>query len=164
MNYSFTQYVDHALGLFAKEFPGKLQELIEETIEEVKINTLISIGELTRKEATAAIRKAVKRAEKVKKSRMKSPGAGRPPGSVTVKASDEWQQKIEQLNAERKRAIKAAIHKLYGQNSNMRLETKKAVAKEIGVTPKTLRNWIKEGGWDWDVLVADSARGKINPA
>ena len=64
------------------------------------------------------------------------------------------------MYAERKEAIKTAIHKLFGQQNNMRLETKKAVAKEIRITSKTLHNWIKEGGWDWDELVAEGARGK----
>lgn len=157
---SFEQYADYAARLFARMFPQRLKDLFEETVDEVRLNMLIEIGGISREEARELISAAVKGSVKAKKGRINAPSAGRPPGSPSVNTSEDWQTLREQQDEERKRKILAAIKGLYGGRDYIELETRKAVAQVLGVTPKTLRKWMVQCGWLWDDLIVEGARGK----
>jgi hypothetical protein len=86
------------------------------------------------------------------------PKVGRHKGSKTQKS----RSKVAAINADHKSQILRAIHTVFGNPPNAALETKKVVAQHLGKSTKTLNNWIKEGGWTWEDLVAKGARGNKN--
>jgi hypothetical protein len=141
-------------------FPERLKEMFEETVDEVRMNTLIEIGGISLEEAREVISAAVAKSVRAKKVRMNAPSAGRPPGSPSINTSKNLLPDYEERDTERKRKILAAIRKLYGGRDYIEVETRKAVAQAIGITSKTLRNWMMQGGWLWDDLIAEGARGK----
>lgn len=159
---SFEKYAEHAAKLLARVFPARLKEMFEETVDEVRMNTLIEIGGISREEAREVINAAVAASVRAKKGRMNAPSAGRPPGSPSINTSKDLLHDYEERDKERKRKILTAIGELYGGREYIELETRKAVALAIGITPKTLRSWMMQGGWPWDDLIAEGARGKIN--
>lgn len=159
---SFEKYAERAAKLFARVFPERLKEMFEETVNEVRMHTLIEIDGISREEAREVIDAAVTASVRTKKERMNAPRAGRPPGSLSINTSKDLLHDYEERDKERKRKILTAIRELYGGREYIELETKKAVAQVIGITPKTLRKWMVQGGWDWDDLISKGARGKIN--
>ena len=134
--------------------------MFEETVDEVRMNTLIEIGGISLEEAREVISAAVAKSVRAKKVRMNAPSAGRPPGSPSINTSKNLLPDYGERDTERKRKILAAIRKLYGGRDYIEVETRKAVAQAIGITSKTLRNWMMQGGWLWDDLIAEGARGK----
>jgi hypothetical protein len=156
---SFEKYAEHAVELFARIFPERLKEMFEETVDEVRMNTLIKIDGISREEAREVIDAAVAASVSAKKERMNAPRAGRPPGSPSINTSKDLLHDYEERDKGRKRKILNAIRELYGREY-IELETRKAVAQAIGITPKTLSSWMMKGGWLWDDLIAEGARGK----
>ncbi len=75
---SFEKYKERAMEIFADVFPKRLEELLEETVKEVEINTLREIKGISLKEARRIRSEALKASERKKKERMNAPNAGRP--------------------------------------------------------------------------------------
>lgn len=49
--------------------------------------------------------------------------------------------------------IKRAVLKLYARNERLEPYRRNAVANEIGISDKTLSNWLASGEWDFEDLV-----------
>lgn len=79
-NPSFEKYKERAMEIFAEQFPKRLAELLEETVKDVEINTLMEIKGISLKEARRIRSEALKTFERKKKERMNAPSAGRPAG------------------------------------------------------------------------------------
>lgn len=77
-NPSFEQYADMATEIFAEQLPKRIEELLEEIVDEARIRTLSKIGKISRSEAKLVIDKAVKDAVSKKKTRLNAPSSGRP--------------------------------------------------------------------------------------
>ncbi len=77
-NPSFEKHKERAMGIFAEQFPKRLEELLEETVKEVEINTLIEIRGISPKEARRITNEALRASNRKKKERMNAPSSGRP--------------------------------------------------------------------------------------
>ncbi len=75
---SFEKYYEKAVRMFAGQFPERLKELIEDIVEEIRVNTLIEINGISRKKAKQIIDDSLKEYINKKKSRMNAPNSGRP--------------------------------------------------------------------------------------
>jgi hypothetical protein len=49
---------------------------------------------------------------------------------------------------------------LYSNDQDMTLETRKAVAKKIGITQRTFRTWLTDEQWAFEELLEEATRGK----
>ena len=135
INPSFEKYKERAMEIFAEQFPKRLEELLEETVKDVEVNTLMEIRGISLKEARRIRNEALRASNRKKKERMNAPSAGRPAGE------SKWS----------KESLRDGIIKAVQEIPKSRNPTYQTVAKKL--TPPTtkeyLRKLIEQHKLDW---------------
>ncbi|MBA2734559.1 MAG: hypothetical protein H0U54_16990 [Acidobacteria bacterium] len=102
--------------------------------------------------------------EKIVRKLMKTRGAGRPAGSMTIRTEEEVDRQVEEYLREIFAAMEAIYEKELKNSNEVKAEdaiTRKAVAAWMKRDRTTLYNWMKSVGKDFDEL-KDSFLSKRN--
>lgn len=137
-NPSFEKHKERAMEIFAEQFPKRLEELLEETVKDVEINTLIEIRGISLKEAKQIRSEALRASNLKKKERMNAPSAGRPAGE------SKWN----------KESLRNGIIKAVQEMPKSRNPTYEYVAEKLDppTTEEYLRKLIKQHKLNWKEL------------